>query len=75
LLAIHSNQERNESLKEMAGICEINKNHSMNVAHLFLRYKYFSNGFPIETVSKMLKHTSQKTTQIYAKFVDSKNFS
>ena len=72
MLAIHSNKEMNESLKEMAGICEINKN---NVAHLFLLYKYFSNGFPIETVSKMLKHTSQKTIQIYAKFVDSKNFS
>jgi site-specific recombinase XerD len=31
-----------------------------------------SNGVPIETVSKMLGHTSLKTTQIYARIVDSK---
>lgn len=31
-----------------------------------------SNGVPIETVSKMLGHTSIKTTQIYARIVDAK---
>lgn len=31
-----------------------------------------TNGVPIETVSKMLGHTSLKTTQIYARIVDSK---
>ena len=31
-----------------------------------------SNGVPIESVSKMLGHTSLKTTQIYAKVLDSK---
>jgi integrase/recombinase XerD len=31
-----------------------------------------SNGVPIETVSKMLGHTSLKTTQIYARIVDAK---
>ena len=31
-----------------------------------------SHGIPIETVSKMLGHTSIKTTQIYAKILDTK---
>jgi site-specific recombinase XerD len=31
-----------------------------------------SNGVPIETVSKILGHTSLKTTQIYAKVLDQK---
>ena len=33
---------------------------------------FLSNGVPIETVSSMLGHKSIKTTQIYAKIVDSK---
>jgi site-specific recombinase XerD len=31
-----------------------------------------TKGVPIETVSKMLGHTSIKTTQIYAKVINSK---
>lgn len=31
-----------------------------------------SNGVPIESVSKMLGHTSLETTQIYAKVLDGK---
>ena len=30
------------------------------------------NGMPIETVSKMLGHNNIKTTQIYARVIDSK---
>lgn len=67
------NQKMNEYLKELANICGITKNLSMHVArHTFATTVTLSNGVPIETVSKMLGHTSIKTTQIYASIVDSK---
>lgn len=73
LLPVHSNQKMNEYLKELAGICGISKNLSMHVArHTFATSITLSNGVPIETVSKMLGHTSLKTTQIYAKIIDTK---
>ena len=73
LLPVHSNQKMNEYLKELAGICGITKNLSMHVArHTFATSVTLANGVPIETVSKMLGHTSLKTTQIYARIVDSK---
>jgi len=73
LLPVHSNQKMNEYLKELADICGISKNLSMHVArHTFATSVTLSNGVPIETVSKMLGHTSLKTTQIYARIVDSK---
>ncbi|WP_159517988.1 site-specific integrase [Sunxiuqinia indica] len=73
LLPIRSNQKMNEYLKELADICGITKNLSMHVArHTFATSVTLANGVPIETVSKMLGHTSIKTTQIYARIVDSK---
>ena len=63
----------NSYLKELADICGICKNLSMHVArHTFVTSITLSNGVPIETVSKMLGHTSHKTTQVYARIVDSK---
>jgi site-specific recombinase XerD len=73
LLPVHSNQKMNEYLKELATISGIQKNLSMHVArHTFATSVTLSNGVPIETVSKMLGHTSIKTTQIYARIVDTK---
>jgi site-specific recombinase XerD len=73
LLPIYSNQKMNSYLKELADICGIEKNLSMHVArHTFATSVTLSNGVPMETVSKMLGHTSLKTTQIYARIVDSK---
>ncbi len=40
--------------------------------HTFATTVTLTNGVPIETVSKMLGHTSLKTTQIYSKVVDTK---
>ena len=73
LLPVRSNQKMNAYLKELADICGIKKNLSMHVArHSFATSVTLSNGVPIETVSKMLGHNSLKTTQIYARIVDSK---
>jgi site-specific recombinase XerD len=68
-----SNQKMNAYLKEIADICGINKNLTSHMArHTFATTVTLSNGVPIETVSKMLGHTNLKTTQIYAKVVDTK---
>jgi len=73
LLPVSSNQKMNAYLKELADICGIQKNLTMHVArHTFATSVTLSNGVPIEPVSKMLGHTSLKTTQIYARIIDSK---
>jgi site-specific recombinase XerD len=73
LLPIYSNQKMNSYLKELADICGIQKNLSMHVArHTFATSVTLTNGVPLETVSKMLGHSSLKTTQIYARIVDTK---
>lgn len=73
LLPVSSNQKMNAYLKELVDICGIQKNLTMHVArHTFATSVTLSNGVPMETVSKMLGHTSLKTTQIYARILDSK---
>ncbi|TRX72549.1 site-specific integrase [Carboxylicivirga sp. M1479] len=73
LLPILSNQRMNAYLKELADICGIEKELTMHVArHTFATTVTLSNGVPIETVSKILGHTSLKTTQIYAKVIANK---
>jgi len=73
LLPMKSNQKMNAYLKEIADLCGIKKDLSMHIGrHTFATTVTLSNGVPIETVSKMLGHTSIKTTQIYSKVVDTK---
>ncbi|MBL6950508.1 MAG: site-specific integrase [Bacteroidales bacterium] len=73
LLPVYSNQKINGYLKEVAAVCGINKNLTFHTArHTFATTVTLTNGVPIETVSKMLGHTSIKTTQIYSKVVDTK---
>lgn len=73
LLPVSSNQKMNEYLKEIATICNIKKNLSTHLArHSFATTIALANGVPLESVSKMLGHRSIKTTQIYAKVLDSK---
>jgi site-specific recombinase XerD len=73
LFPVISNQKMNAYLKEIGDICGIEKNLTFHLArHTFATTITLTNGVPIETVSKMLGHTSLKTTQIYAKVVDTK---
>ena len=68
LLPILSNQKMNAYLKEIAGVCEIEKELTFHIArHTFATTVTLTNGVPIESVSKMLGHKSIKTTQHYAK--------
>lgn len=73
LLPILSNQKMNAYLKEMADICEIDKELTFHIArHTFATTVTLNNGVPIESVSKMLGHKNLRTTQHYAKVLDKK---
>lgn len=73
ILPIISNQKVNDYLKEIATICNINKNLTFHVArHSCATSVLIANGVPIETVSKILGHTNIRTTQIYARITDLK---
>ena len=68
-----SNQKLNSYLKEIADLCQINKNLTFHLArHTFATTVTLTNGVPIESVSKMLGHSKISTTQIYAKVVEKK---
>ena len=68
-----SNQRMNGYLKEIADLCGITKILTFHIArHTFATTVTLSNGVPIESVSKMLGHTSIRTTQIYAKVLETK---
>lgn len=73
LLPVISNQKYNAYLKEIATICNINKNLTSHMArHTFATTITLANGISLESVSAMLGHKSILTTQIYAKVVQSK---
>ena len=72
LLPVISNQKMNDYLKEIATVCGINKKITFHVARHSFATLSISYGVPIESVSKMLGHTNIRTTQIYAKIIDTK---
>jgi site-specific recombinase XerD len=73
LLPVLTNQKMNAYLKEIADICGIRKNLTTHLArHTFATTITLGNGVPMETVSKMLGHSSISTTQIYSKVLDNK---
>ena len=73
LLPIISNQRYNGYLKELAALCSIKKHLTSHIArHTFATTVTLANGISLESVSAMLGHKSIRTTQIYAKVVQSK---
>ncbi|WPV00731.1 site-specific integrase [Mucilaginibacter sp. cycad4] len=73
LLPILSNQKMNSYLKEIADTCDIDKPLTFHIArHTFATTVTLNHGVPIETVSKILGHSSIKQTQHYAKLTDNK---
>ena len=65
LFPLRSNQNTNEYLKEIADICQIKKKISFHVARHSFAVIALNNGISLETLSKMLGHTSIRTTQVY----------
>lgn len=73
LLPMKSNQKLNAYLKELADICGITKPMTMHIArHTFATTVLLSNGVSMEATSKMLGHSSIKTTQIYGKILETR---
>jgi site-specific recombinase XerD len=73
VLPVLSNQKMNSYLKEVADVCGINKELTFHIArHTFATSVTLANGVSIESVSKMLGHKNMRTTQHYAKILDSK---
>lgn len=66
-----SNQKVNAYLKIVAELTGISKQLTHHVArHTFATTITLSNDVPLEIVSKLMGHTSIRTTQIYAKITD-----
>jgi site-specific recombinase XerD len=70
---IPCNQKFNVGLKTIAKLAKIEKPLFVHLArHTFATTVTLSNGVSLESVAKMLGHTSIKHTQVYAKVVASK---
>lgn len=66
VLPIITNQKMNCYLKEIADLCNINKNITFHLArHTFATTMTLGKGVPIESVSKMLGHTTQRLNVAY----------
>lgn len=69
-LPLLSNQKYNDYIKVAASYAKIEKNLSSHAARHTFAVFALNNGVPIEIVSKMLGHTNIKTTQLYAKILN-----
>lgn len=73
LLPMYTNQKYNAYLKELADLAGIEKNLTSHIArHTFATTITLNNDVPIESVSKMLGHSSINMTRTYARLLDKK---
>lgn len=71
LIPVPTNQKMNAYLKEIADLCGIKKNLTTHCArHTFATTVTLANGVSMESVSKMLGHSSILMTRQYAKILD-----
>ena len=67
LLPVPTNQKLNEYLKELATLCDIDKNLTFHVArHSFATTIMIGNKVSSEALKPQMRHTDIKTTQIYS---------
>jgi len=75
LLPKISNQKINAYLKIIADLAGLNRNLSHHIArHTFSTTICLNNNMPMEDLSKLLGHSSLKTTQIYGKITQERLF-
>ncbi len=73
LIPVKSNQKMNAYLKEIKNLAKIKMELTTHLArHTFATTVTLNNDVPIESVSKMLGHSSLATTKIYARLLDNK---
>lgn len=65
-------QVMNRYIKEIAALCNINKNLSTHCGRHTYATLMLTKGISVESVSKMLGHTDIRTTQIYAAIMHEK---
>ena len=71
LLPVLSNQKMNAYLKEIADLCGIQKTLTTHCArHTFATTVTLANRISMESVSKMLGHSSMNMTRRYARILD-----
>ncbi|WP_166961629.1 site-specific integrase [Yeosuana marina] len=73
LLPVLSSQKVNKHLKNIAGLCGIDKKLTFHVArHTFATTITLLNNVPLVTVSNLLSHKKISTTQKYARVIETK---
>ena len=74
ILPVLSNQKYNSYLKEIRDLCGISKPLHTHIGRHTAATYLLNRGIPIETVSKILGHSSIQQTQHYAKLLDDSVF-
>lgn len=70
-LPLFCNQTMNSYLKQIATLCNIDKNLTTHVArHTFATTITLANKVSLENVAKMMGHASTRMTQHYARVLD-----